>query len=136
MAQDIAVAESLRKSKYKALIILLKVIPMLIALCYVINTFLWIFGINAELFSYIGSTSLLTLMFLYLASHVFEFCEYHRMFLHYVLVDNIVSCIDYYFEIGIHYVIYLTIIGLFLFLILYLHQKETRYDRLNKTTAH
>lgn len=131
-----AAVESLRKSKYKALIILLKVIPMLIAICYIVNTFLWIFGINAELFSYVGSVSILTLAFLYLASYVFEFCEYHRMFLHYVLTDNIVSCIDYYFEIGIHYIIYLIIIGLFLFLILYLHQKETKNDRLDKTTAH
>lgn len=131
-----AAVESLRKSKYKALIILLKVIPMLIAICYIVNTFLWIFGINAELFSYVGSVSILTLAFLYLASYVFEFCEYHRTFLHYVLTDNIVSCIDYYFEIGIHYIIYLIIIGLFLFLILYLHQKETKNDRLDKTTAH
>lgn len=38
--------------------------------------------------------------FLYLASYVFEFCEYHRIFLHYVAIDTILTTIDYRNKIG------------------------------------
>lgn len=116
--------EHLRKRKYKALLLFLKVIPILIALCYIINTFLWIFGIDVPMFSYVGSVSFLTLAFLYLASVVFEFCSYHRMFLHYVLADNILSILDYKFDISFGPIVYIVLIGISLLLILYLHQKE------------
>ena len=129
-------AKGVKRSRYKVFIYLLKIIPMLIAICDVINTFLWIIlGYDNEIFSYVGGISILPLLFIYLASYVFEFCEYHRMFLHYVVVNNIVSIIDYYFEIGFGYILYLIIIGIFLFLILYFHQKETKNDRLNKARA-
>lgn len=119
------------KSKvlYKIFLYLLKIIPMVIALCDILNTILWLFNIDAWWLSYIGGISFLTILFLYISSYVFQFCEYHRMFIHYVLFNNIVSTIDYYTKIEVGAIVYLTIIGVFLFLILYFHQKETKNNR-------
>jgi len=108
---------------------------MVLALCYVANTFLWFSGIDLPLFSYIGSISFIPLIYLYISSYVFEFCEYHRMFLHYIVADNILSIIDYYFNIGFGPVPYIVIICISLFLILYLHQKERRNVKGIKTTS-
>lgn len=120
------------KSKilYKVFLYILKIIPMIIALCDILNTILWLIGIDAWWLSYIGGISIMTIIFLYISSYVFQFCEYHRMFIHYVVFNNIVSSIDYYYELYIDGIIYLIIIGVFLFLILYLHQKETKKQKL------
>ena len=116
-------AEASLRSKrlYKLTIGILKIIPMAIAICDILNTGLWLFGIDGWFLSYIGGISFLTLAFLYLASYVFGFCEYHRMFLHYVLVNNIISVLDYYFEVEVSAIVYLITIGIFLFIILYLY---------------
>jgi hypothetical protein len=119
-----AVAANLRSKRlYKLTIWILKIIPMVIALCDVLNTGFWLFGVDAWFLSYIGGISFLTLAFLYLASYVFCFCEYHRMFLHYVLVNNIISVVDYYSQVEVSAIVYLITIGIFLFIILYLYKK-------------
>ena len=75
-----------------------------------------------------GGMSILPLLFLYLASYAFEFCEYHRMFLHYVAVNNIIICFDYYVGLPISdvnlFMLHIIIVGLFLFLVLYFYRKE------------
>lgn len=118
------------KALYKSFLYVLKIIPMVIASCDMLNTLLWLFGIDAWWLSYIGGISLMTIIFLYISSYVFQFCAYHRMFLHYITCNNIISCIDYYYEICIDSIIYLIIIGIFLFFILYLHQKEIKNNRI------
>ena len=91
------VVERLRRSSFhKLLLLVLKYIPMVIALCYMLNTILYI-----EPLSNIAGVSLLTWIFLYLASVVFEFCSYHRMFLWYILIDDILNIVDYYWNIPI-----------------------------------
>lgn len=114
------------------MLIVLKVIPMLLALCDILNTFFYIFDINFEFLSYIGGVSFLTLAFLYLSSYVFKFCEYHRMFLHYVTANNIISIIDYYYELDLPYIIYIVTIGVLLFGILYMHLRWKRNVEDNK----
>ena len=129
-----AAEESLRsKSLYKVTIFTLKIIPMLLAICDIVNTLLYMWDINAEVLSYFGGVSFLTLVFLYLASYVFKFCEYHRLPLHYIVVTNIISIIDYNFSIGLAPAIYLTIAGIFIVLLVYLHQRNGK--RVNRHTA-
>lgn len=106
----------------------IKVIPMLLALITLLNTLLSYFDIDAPILSYIGGISILPLIFLYLSSYTFEFCEYHRMFLHYVTVNWILNIIDYYYGIPVSnknmFLIYMIITGIFLFMILYLYLKS------------
>jgi len=120
--------KSLERRTHKLLLITLKVIPMLLALCAVIGMLLDFFDYDASLCSFIGGVSLLPLIFLYLASYAFRFCEYHRMFLHYVVANNILVYLDYYIGLPISnrslLIIHLAIVGLFLFLILYFYRKE------------
>ena len=61
-----------------------------------LNTILYI-----EPLSNIAGVSLLTWIFLYLASIAFEFFSYHRMFLWYILIDDILNITDYYWNIPI-----------------------------------
>lgn len=112
---------------YKSVIIAIRVIPMLLAAVALLNTMLSYFGIDAPILSYIGGVSLFPLIFLYLSSYAFRFCEYHRMFLHYVSVNWVLNIYDYYIGIPISekgiFMLYTILTCIFLFLILYYHQK-------------
>lgn len=116
------------RSLYKLLLGLLKIIPMLLAAITVAGTLFNFIGLDASIFSFLGGISLLPLLFLYLSSFVFRFCVYHRMFLHYIVVNNILVYIDYFVGIPVSdlalFMIHTIIIGLFLFLILYFYRKE------------
>ena len=119
--------KSINKEYYKLVLKYLKVIPMLIALCDVLNTVSCFLGFDIEIFSFIGGISFLTLAFLYLVSYVFRFCIYHRMFLHYILINNIIGTLEYTVGIPVSMVTLITawsaITGIFLFIILFYHRK-------------
>ena len=129
----VVVEKSRRSNLHKLLLLVLKYIPMVIALCYMLNTMLYI-----ELLSNIAGVSLLTWIFLYLASVVFEFCSYHRMFLWYILIDDILNIVDYYWNIPIstdnliriHNI--LAVITLFIVLILYVKSNKVIIRKNNK----
>lgn len=132
-----AVEENLKsKILYKTQLCLLKVIPMVMAFIFWINTVLSYFDIDLEVFSYIGSCSIITMVYLYISSYVFRFCEYHRMFLHYVCIIWLINIYDYYIGIPVDdmsmLMIYQIITGICLFIILYLYaknyKKSTRKD--------
>jgi len=92
-----------RQSKilYKIELILLKIMPFILATSYAINTVLSYFNIDCQLISILSGTGIIPLVFLYVSSYVFRYCEYHRMFLHYVVINNILTYYDYYIGIPI-----------------------------------
>lgn len=121
--------ESLRSKRlYKMELGLLKVLPMLLALVSLVNSILSYFRIDLPILSYIGGISIISMSFLYLSSYVFRFCEYHRMFLHYVVVTWAINIVDYYIGIPVSESAYLClqmiVAGIALFLILYLYVKN------------
>ena len=85
----------------KLLIIFLKVIPMILAGFAFANTVLAYYEIDTLWMHYLAGTSVLTLIFLYMASYVFKFCEYHRMFLLYIVICNIIDTIDVYYGLPV-----------------------------------
>lgn len=121
-------SRNVNKLYYKLFIVVLKYTPILIALCYVLNTVTAVFGIYIEPLSNIAGMSLFTWIFLYIATYVFKFCIYHRMFLWYILIDDLLNIIDYYYELPIEtsnlLMIHNSIIGIFLFIILYIYVKD------------
>lgn len=126
-----AVEASLRsKNLYKIELYLLKIMPMLLAAIYLINTVLSYYDIVAPVLSYIGGMSFIPLVFMYISSYVFRFCSYHRMFLHYIVVNDLVSLVDYYWELPVSdwglFVFHMGIAGISLFIILYLYVKVHR----------
>lgn len=118
----------MNKLLYKIELYLVKVIPMIYALLSLLNTTLSYFDINTVILSYIGSVSFITLLFLYITSYVFKFCEYYRMFIHYTTITWILNIIDLYIGIPVSDIWYLgiqlIIAGISLFIILYLYVKS------------
>lgn len=118
------------KGLHKLLLLTLKVIPMLLALVCLLNTLLSYFEIDLVILSYIGGVSILPLIFLYLSSYAFRFCEYHRMFLHYVALNWVINIYDYYIGIPLSdrdmLALYLIVTCIFLFVILYLYLKSRK----------
>ena len=74
---------------------------MIISLFYLINTITAFIGIDIPILSTISGMSLLTWIFMYIATIVFNFCSYHRIFLYYILIVDIINIIDYYISIPI-----------------------------------
>lgn len=139
MVQGMDVEEKLpNKSLYKITLFFLKLIPMLLAACALVNTVFSFYGVRADVLSMVGGVSLLDLAFLYLASFVFRFCIYHRMFLHYVLVTDILNITDFYIGIPLDnrmmLGMYIAISGIFLFIILYLYKKRNAKNNTGTTT--
>ena len=89
------------KTLYKVELLILKILPVILAGFYFIGTTLSLFDIDVTIITYLSGMSLIPLLFMYLSSYVFQFCEYHRMFLHYILFNIIANCIDWYIGIPI-----------------------------------
>lgn len=119
--------EKLRKSVHKLLLLILKLIPIVTSICYLLNVILAYIGIDFPVLSHISGMSLFTWVFIFIATIVFKFCVYHRMFLYYILISDILNIIDYYIGIPITtsnlIMLHLTIAGVFLLVILYLYVK-------------
>ena len=101
---------------------------MVMAFIYLLNMILSYYNIDLEIFSYLAGNSVLTIMFLYISSYVFKFCKYHRMFIHYTTFIWILNIYDLYIGIPLNdrnlFTMYLSITGIFLFIILYLYVKS------------
>lgn len=124
----VVVEQSIDKTLYKVELYLLKIMPMVIALVYLVNTVSSYFGIDLPLFSSIAGVSLIPLIFMYVSSYVFRFCEYHRMFLHYIVINDTINIYDWYIGIDISdrnlFILHIIIAGISLFIILFLYVKS------------
>lgn len=116
------------KDLYKIELYLLKVMPMLLAAIYLVNTVLSYYDLIIPVLSYIGGLSFIPLVFMYIFSYVFRFCSYHRMFLHYIVINDLINLTDYYYTLPISdwelFVLHMSIAGVSLFIILYLYVKS------------
>ena len=118
----------MNKLLYKVTVIVLKILLMILAFITLLNSILSYFNIDLVILSYIGGVSLITILFIYVASYTFKFCEYHRIFLHYIVVTWIINIIDLYIGIPINDLEYLClqmiVAGVSLFIILYFYLKR------------
>lgn len=105
-----------------------------------VNTVSSYFGVDIPILASIAGMSLIPLIFMYISSYVFKFCEYHRMFLHYIAVNDIINIYDWYIGISVTnrelFVLHMSITGISLFIILYLYVKSQRYWALKIGKAH
>lgn len=129
-------SKTLSKYLYKIELYVLKIIPMLLALCSFLNTTLFYFDINLTILTYLGGISFLTLGFLYISSYAFQFCGYHRIFLHYILIVNIISYIDMEFNIPLSdfnlLILYTTVAFISMVLILIKFKNEKHNNEIRK----
>lgn len=110
---------------------------MVIALAYLVNTVSSYFGVDIPILASIAGMSLIPLIFMYISSYVFKFCEYHRMFLHYIAVNDIINIYDWYIGISVTnrelFVLHMSITGISLFIILYLYVKSHKKLTIKNT---
>lgn len=113
--------------KSKLFLGFLKILPMIMAAMYLGNTILSYFYIESRGFSYLSSLGVIPWAFIMFASYRLRFCEYHRMFLWYILVNNLICWTDERHTLPIdnwnYFILHIIIAGLFMFLVLYFHQK-------------
>lgn len=116
--------EKLTKKSVKRLMLATKYLPIIIAAIHLLNMIISFFNGNDIFLNYIGSISLLPIVYLYIASYTFKLCEYYRMYLHYVVVVNIINIYDYYIGIPLSdigfIVLGMIITIIFMFVIIYL----------------
>ena len=129
--EGLVAEESSRLSDYhknKLFLGLLRILPMLLAGLFLLNTVLSTFNIDLTIISYLASVGIIPWIFIIMASYRLRFCEYHRMFLWYILVNNILCWWDYEYGIPVPnrtlFILHIIVAGIFLFLVLYLHQKQ------------
>ena len=103
----------------------LKILPMMMAGLYLTNTILSSWNIDYSIFSYVAH--LLGWYLILKASYLFGFCTYHRMFLWYILVNDVICITDYEFGLPISewnlFVLHIIVAGIFMFLVLYFRLK-------------
>lgn len=133
MEENTVVEASLKSSLHKLLLVLVKYIPVLIAFCYMLNTIVaYLAGTTIEPLSNIAGMSLMTWLFTYVSSWVFHFCIYHRLFLYYILVDDIVNITDYYWVIPTStdniIMAHAILMGMLVFIITLMHVRSNKGD--------
>lgn len=116
--------EKLSKKLVKKFMLLTKVLPMIIAFIYFLNSTISFFYGNDIPLNYIGGVSLLPIVYLYIASYTFKLCKYYRMYLHYIVTITIINIYDYYIGIPLtdisYYLLIVFITIITLFIIIYL----------------
>lgn len=117
---------NLRNKLYKAEIALIKALPFLLAVLYLIDTILDYYMMSSTIINYIALG--IVYVFIYISSYVLKFCEYHRMPIHYIVLINLLSIYDVYIGIPLDTFrlmqMYAIITCLFIFLTVYLYVKN------------
>ena len=91
-------AESnINKNLYKTFLILVKYIPITLALIFLSQNVLVYIEVITPILLYLGGSSLIFIVLLYILSWVFRFCYLYRIPLHYVTIGNVVGILDKWF---------------------------------------
>ena len=121
---------NLIKTRYKLFLILIKSIPVVWAILILLNTICRQFEIKFYFLNIFCGISFLPLMFLYLASYVFQFCKYHRMFIHYIAIVFIIRVLEFYSLIPLQsikvFVSLMIITFIFMIVTLYKYLKDKK----------
>ena len=116
---------------FKLIMLILKYIPLVLAVLTFLMLLLQIYSPYIIVLGYFGGTSFLSLLFFYLSSYVFRFCEYHRMPLHYLTIVTIISLVDLFIGIPISF-LSLIIIHISLFISLIISIIYFKYGKFKK----
>ena len=125
--------EVISKFWHKILLILVKYIPFIIAIGYLICTIFGCFGIKLFILPSLIYISPITGILILVMSKVLKFCIWHRLPIYYCFCIDILSTFDYKYNIPLSninlIIIYLVISILFILIGMCLKEK---YNRINK----
>ena len=127
-----AEVNSLKRSNYKVFLFINKYLPYVISLLYMVNTILYLFGIDLVIFSILGGMSILPMIYFISVSFTFRYCLYHRLPLYYVILNDSINWLEYTVGIPITNTMFISISLILMLLtiiistILYLKGKERK----------
>lgn len=132
----------INKELYKVDLFLLKLLPIIMVISHIIASYGAIFkvvsgaAIIIQIVSHYLGLVIAPIAFMYISSHVFQFCNYHRMFIHYIAVIELMNVTNWYFRIPITNELYngiqVTITIVFAILAIIMYIKKRRQIRLCK----
>ena len=135
----------LNKDLYKVDLFLLKLLPVIMVISHIIASYGAIFkvvsgaAIIIQIVSHYLGLVIAPIVFMYISSHVFQFCNYHRMFIHYIAIIELMNVTNWYFKIPITNELYngiqVTITIVFAILALVMYIKKRRQIRLCNKNA-
>lgn len=126
----------MNKDLYKIELFLLKLLPIIMAISFIIAQYGACFQINEGLTLIIQIVShylglvIAPLAFMYISSYLFHFCNYHRMFIHYVATMELMNVTNWYFKIPISNELYneiqkiITIIFAIITIVMYIKKRK------------
>ena len=130
------------KELYKVDLFLLKLLPVIMVISHIIASYGAIFqvvsgaAIIIQIVSHYLGLVIAPIAFMYISSHVFQFCNYHRMFIHYIAVIELMNVTNWYFKIPITNELYngiqVTITIIFAILAIIMYIKKRRQIKLCK----
>ena len=122
-------------SLYKIGLWSLKILPIILAICYFLGTIFSLFNIDLIFLSYIGFIGIIPFIFIYISSFMFKFCIWHRIPLYYILCINLLTYLDYVFIFSIVWLITFLIIITGIAIILTLYLKKYERKRITKNMS-
>lgn len=123
------------KNLYKIFLALVKYIPITIALIFTTHQILMYLKILNPMLMYIGGTSFVFIVLLYILSFVFRFCSLYRIPLHYVTVGNTIGVLDTFLKFPISnlsmFRLYFILFGIMLIIYIWLMYKNRNNPKVD-----
>lgn len=112
----------------KIILLLLKFVPCIGALCCAANSMLAYFGFNFEWLGYLMVVTFIVAW--YALAKYFKFCSFFFMLLYYIITCEVINTVDYLIGIPISdkhmFVLHVALFGFYALLYTYLHVRDTR----------
>ena len=110
-----------QKQQMKVLGIIVKYLPIFIALMYFINSVLSLCDIYISAITFIASCGFAPLLLIYMCCCVLKFCSNYKAYLIYIAINNLINWADYEYGFTEDVMIgWIIVIGTFFCLISYL----------------
>ena len=125
----------LRKNLYKIFLSSVKFLPIVLAGFQIALTTCNYLGISAPIITYIGGSSFIFIVLLFIISYVFQFCYLYRIPLWYITVLGIINVMRHFgcipVDIYIYYQIVAIITGIFISLFIYYMYKNRHNPKID-----
>lgn len=126
--------EEISRTWHKLLLIMLKHLPFLIAICYLVCLIFGCFGIQLFILPNLIYISPMSGLLILLMSKVLKFCIWHRLPIYYCFCVDVLSTIDYKYNILLSsidlIIVYLLISIVFVIIGMCLKEAYNRKQRL------
>ena len=110
-----------QKQQMKVLSIIVKYLPIFIALMYFINSVLSLCDVYISTITFIASCGFAPLLLVYMCCCVLKFCSNYKAYLIYIAINNLINWVDYKYGFTEDVMIgWIVVIGTFFCLISYL----------------